>query len=626
MIRAHVEAWLHASIVFAVIVGCGPKVVHKPGEEWLNAVEFEGNKSIADSDLRAGLALRRLQGQGTAPDPYLVVVDGQRVKGEYMRRGFFEVDVRSRVERRGDATTVFYTIQEGPRATTRVMITGLPADQPDLLRRAREALKLEDGAYFNYEPYELAKEKMLGIIENAGYAKAELDAHVIVDRVKHEAIIHLAYDVGPKCKFGEISIVGVDEDLEGAARARLAIKTGATYSSAAIAESQRNLYDMRRFSTVRMLPDKSKGDVVDIRISLASSTHNELTLGGGFGADPVVYEVRARTGYTILAWPSPLTDTSIDLRPAYATLRDGSGYEPRIRAMGKVRRIDLFRPFVIGEIEGGYNYLTVEAYTSYGPNARLGIETPIVFKQLRVQGGWSIERLAFRNITPLLDPLQRMELGLSGPERIGQFYEALTLDLRDNPIEPRRGAYAEVRVDQGTPFAGGALTFFRVTPELRGFIPVPRSPAVVATRVRFGRIYGDVPVTERYFSGGATTQRGFGERRLAPFVRGVVGDQVEEVPIGGASLFESNVELRSRLTTIRGMGLGGVVFLDGANVVNQGEAGLMDLNWAAGLGLRLFTLVGAIRLDVGYRLNRTGPGNPDAGSHYAFHLSIGEAY
>jgi outer membrane translocation and assembly module TamA len=52
----------------------------------------------------------------------------------------------------------------------------------------------------------------------------------------------------------------------------------------------------------------------------------------------------------------------------------------------------------------------------------------------------------------------------------------------------------------------------------------------------------------------------------------------------------------------------------------------MNLHWAAGLGLRLFTIVGAVRADVGYRLNRTGYGEPDPGSHFAFHLSIGEAY
>jgi len=69
------------------------------------------------------------------------------------------------------------------------------------------------------------------------------------------------------------------------------------------------------------------------------------------------------------------------------------------------------------------------------------------------------------------------------------------------------------------------------------------------------------------------------------------------------------------------------VFLDGADVTSQvSQLDLGNLNWAAGGGLRLFTIVGAIRFDVGYRLNRTGPLEPEPNSHYAFHLSIGEAF
>lgn len=627
VIRAHAGAWVHASIVFVALAGCGGKPVHRPGEEWLNKIEIEGNKSIKAKDLRAGLALRRVQKQGGAPDPYLVVVDGQRIKGQYLRQGFLEVDVRSRVERHGDATSVFYTIQEGPRAKTRVMITGIPDGEEDLRARIRDTLPLEDGEHFEYEPYDEAKEKLLGVVEDAGYAKAELDAHVIVDRVNHEAVVHLKFELGPKCTFGEVHVLGVDRQLEQAVRARVAFVPGEVYSSAKIAETQRNLYDMRRFSTVRVLPDKKDGSVVGVRISLARSATNELSLGGGVGMDPITYEVRGRTGYTILAWPAPLMDFNIDLRPAYAMLRDERTYEPRIRAMARLRRIDLFRPFISGEVEGGYNYLTVEAYTSYGPRARLGLESPVVYRQLHVRAGWEIESLDFRNITPLIDPTLQMQLGLDGTQRIGQYSQAVTLDLRDNPIEPTLGAYAELRVDEGTPYAGGNLSFYRLTPELRTYLPIPRTGVVLAARARHGNIWGDVPVTERYFSGGATTQRGFPERRLAPTLIGFDDGDMKEVPIGGATLFESNFELRSRLTTVKGMRLGGVAFLDGADVVDQGQSiDYLNLHWAAGLGLRLFTIVGPVRADVGYRLNRTGPGEPDAGSRFAFHLSIGEAF
>jgi outer membrane translocation and assembly module TamA len=364
-----------------------------------------------------------------------------------------------------------------------------------------------------------------------------------------------------------------------------------------------------------------------VRISVSRSARNELVAGGGVGMDPATYEVRARTGYTILDYPFPLFDTSVDLRPAYAMLRDGSGYQPRVRALATLRRMDMFHPFITGEVQGGYNYLTVEAYTSYGPLARVGVESPLIWKQLHGRVGWSIERLDFRGISEAIDPMTQMQLGLDSTERVGMYTQSLALDLRDNPIEPTFGLYSEVRVDEGTPAAGGQLSFFRVTPELRGYLPVPSLPIVLAARARGGRMTGDIPVTERYFSGGSTTQRGFAERRLAPTITGMVGDSTRSVPIGGTELFESNVEMRSRIGKVRGMGVGGVVFLDGGDVVDEGDnVNLGNLHWAAGVGLRLFTVVGAIRADLGYRLNRTGPGEPEPGSHYAFHLSIGEAY
>jgi outer membrane protein assembly factor BamA len=616
-------------VCLGLAAGCGPKVVHHPGEEWLETIKIEGNKSIKTKDLTAGLALRRIQKQGASPDPYLVVVDGKRIEGEYIRRGFLEVDVRSRVERHGDKTSVTYTVAEGPRARTRVLITGIPTNDPDLtVQKIRDALPIKEGQPFSYAPYDEAKERMLGMIEDAGYAHAELNAHVISDRANHEAIIHLEYHVGPKCTFGTITVTGADGTLADAVRARVAIEPGQTYSAAAIAETQRRIYDMRRFSMVRVLPAKdSNGKTIDVTISLARSTRNELVTGGGLGMDPATYEIRARTGYTITSWPFPLTDFSVDLRPAYAMLRDGNEYEPRIRAMAKLRRIDLFRPFITGEIEGGYNYLTVEAYTSYGPRARVGLHSPLGWRALQARVGWEIESLDFRHISPLIDETLQMQLGLDQTQRVGQYSQALSLDLRDNPIEPTLGAYAELRVDEGTPAAGGSLSFFRVTPELRGFLSTPLLPVILAARARYGRIYGDLPATERYFSGGSTTQRGFSERRLAPSLTGEVDGSTRTVPYGGAELFESNVELRTRIGKVKGMGVGGVAFLDGADVVDTDtHVDVSNLHWAAGLGLRLFTLVGAVRADVGYRLNRTGPMDPAPGDKFAFHLSIGEAF
>ncbi|HEX3758017.1 MAG TPA: BamA/TamA family outer membrane protein, partial [Kofleriaceae bacterium] len=227
-------------------------------------------------------------------------------------------------------------------------------------------------------------------------------------------------------------------------------------------------------------------------------------------------------------------------------------------------------------------------------------------------------------------------LGLDQSERLGVYEQALAVDLRDQPLEPRLGAYGELHTTEGTSLAGGAFNYFEAIGDVRGFVPLP-ARIVLAGRARFGGIWGDIPVTERLFSGGAISQRGFSERRLAPFVHGTTFDAqgnqtgTSYVPYGGGGLFETSVEARVPVTTFRTMPVGFVTFLDGGDVTETpGELDLGHLNWAVGGGLRLVTAIGPVRFDVGYRLNRTKPTldnrNPDPGQSIAYHLTIGEAF
>ncbi|MBV8756689.1 MAG: BamA/TamA family outer membrane protein [Deltaproteobacteria bacterium] len=628
MAHAHVAARALAFILIFSACGHSPPPRH-PGEEYLAAIEFEGNKAIKSKDLRTGLALHRVQSQGSAPDPYLVTVDADRLKGQYLRAGFLEVDVHSRVERHGDAVTVIYKIDEGPRAITKLEISGLPPNDPQITEnKVRNFIPLKDGDPFTYDPYDKAKEPMLGVAEDAGYAHAKLNAKVVVDRVNHQAIVQLTYDLGPKCHFGKIVIQGVqDSDLRDSVRARLEFNEGDEYSAKAIEKSQTNLYALKRFSTVRILPDKSDGDTVDIHVSLSPASAHELSLGGGFGIDPATYEVRGRVGYSQIGWPLPLYRFDFDGRPAYAVLRDGSGYEPRVRAIATLTRMDLFAPYVNGVVEGGFDYMVLETWTEFGPRGKLAMNSPLWTDHFKGEVGWEIQQFQFSHVNTLIDPTLEHMLMLDQTERNGAFEQSLKLDYRDNPVEPHLGVYSELRVAEGGPYAAGALTYTEVVPEVRGYVPVPNSGVVIAARARYGAIFGQVPVSERFFGGGSSSNRGFSERRLSPTVAGMTSLGYLTEPIGGGAMFDSSLELRSQLTEIRKIGIGGVAFLDAGDVtMTPADLNLGHLNYALGAGLRAFTVVGAVRFDFGYRLNRTGPMDPEPGSHYAFHLSLGEAF
>ena len=93
---------------------------------------------------------------------------------------------------------------------------------------------------------------------------------------------------------------------------------------------------------------------------------------------------------------------------------------------------------------------------------------------------------------------------------------------------------------------------------------------------------------------------------------------IECQSLGGRSLFEMSLELRARATET----LGGVVFVDSGSVF---EASLPDfdqnLRTGAGAGLRYFSPIGPLRLDVGVPINSRS--SDDA---FQIYVSVGQAF
>jgi outer membrane translocation and assembly module TamA len=104
----------------------------------------------------------------------------------------------------------------------------------------------------------------------------------------------------------------------------------------------------------------------------------------------------------------------------------------------------------------------------------------------------------------------------------------------------------------------------------------------------------DLPIEERFFAGGATTVRGYRERRLGPL-------DAKGNPVGGNALVVLNVEWRFPVWRW----LGGAIFFDtGAVTARVSDLSIDELRSGVGAGIRLTTPVGPLRLDVGYPLDR----------------------
>jgi translocation and assembly module TamA len=189
----------------------------------------------------------------------------------------------------------------------------------------------------------------------------------------------------------------------------------------------------------------------------------------------------------------------------------------------------------------------------------------------------------------------------------------LVSDTRDNKLDPTTGW----RLSFG---AEPAYNFHDNTSFLigRGQASVYKSidasdHFVVAGRVGAASIIGstteNIPASMRLYGGGSGSVRGFAYRSLGPRLNGEV--------VGGRSLLEGSAELRWRATKDIGL----VAFLDAASVSAEYLPELDDIQTGAGVGLRYYTSLGPIRLDVAWPLTD----NSDL-ADVAMYVGIGQAF
>jgi outer membrane protein assembly factor BamA len=614
----------------------------KPGDYLAHLkLQTVGKEVVDPTDILPRLGLTAVAAREGSIDEYQLQLDTQRISGVYQKLGYFAVDVKTKVDKLDkaypDATTLVFIVTPGPRATVHLEFFGLPANVP--FSKVRDVVPLKEGASFDYDAYDATKQPLLELLMDNGYAHARVEGTVIADRAHAKATLRFVADPGPPSTFGEIQIQGVtDPMLVAALRARLKWETGEPFSHKAIISTQNAIYGLGMFGSVRVEPSADDlSPVVPVKISVTPVTKNEASAGGGFAIEPEAYAPRGRFTWTRHGVLTPLTTSVLDLRPEYAFETQTCSHvyffwtckrDFRGRVVETLTQQDLFVPDVRGDLEGGADYLVYEAYSKLGAHVRLGLTKPWFDKKLELRVGWQYQVNGFPETN--VDPTTVQRLGILNVNYIGTYSSTLVLDLRDSPISPHFGLYAEVKAAVGTRYALGEYDYLQLTPEVRGFLPLGKD-YVLAARSRFGTITGDVPATERYFGGGTSSMRGFSSRQLSPFVRSTT-DPFPNVPIGGAGLLELSAELRiPSYFNFLGFPISSVVFLDGGDVTFAAdELDPKNLHWATGFGLRVVTPVGPVGLDIAYRLNRTEHDaamlNPDAGHHVNWLLAVGEAF
>ena len=608
---------------------------------FIRAGGIQGTKAIDEDELTSGLDQHPPEGwlfpTYATYDPLQLTLDRQRIQSYYKDRGYFSARVvETQVTPHEDGVRVAFIVEEGPpfllqalRFTRSATVGGDVATQVGLIV----------GERFVYSAFEAIKTRMTAALVRQGYAHATVRGEVVVIEPKQSVEVTIDVDPGPLVRFGDISI-DPGPLPEASIRARLSFKTGDLYDPALIAQSEGRLYELGMVGVVSFyLPTEGRPEVMDVRVEIRPGSRNELRMGFGLARQAPNYQMRLRIGYLRREVFDPLVSLSSEVRPALIYRPGDRTLSVGVEWNARLSHEDLFVPRLTGAFEVQYNLRQYEAFSTLGPVFRLLFDRPFLSDRFRLSIAAAGALLGFPRIEDVIPTDSYPSIGLPacGAECIADgsstglsllFLEpAVTYDGRDDPVLPSIGGYARLQLEIGRTLNAPGDTWLRATPDVRGYVPLGTRRVVLAGRVRLGAklLAGPpIPITQRYFGGGSESQRGFTIRQLSPFFG--TGDAA--VPVGGEALFELSTEVRMQLVKFLGMWLGLVVFVDAADVgTDFGDLDFLKPHVATGSGLRLYTPIGPLRFDVGYRLNRVAAGiEPGGSDRLALHLSLGEAF
>ncbi|BCX10216.1 MAG: hypothetical protein KatS3mg066_4075 [Fischerella sp.] len=167
---------------------------------------------------------------------------------------------------------------------------------------------------------------------------------------------------------------------------------------------------------------------------------------------------------------------------------------------------------------------------------------------------------------------------------------AAVRDKRDNALQPTRGSFFRLGLEQSVPVGLGNIFMSKVRGSYSYYLPVrftnfTKGAQTIAFNVQGGTILGDVPPYEAFTLGGSNSVRGYEEGALA----------------SSSSFLQATVEYRFPVFSV----VSGALFFDAAtDLGTETEAGdLLDKSgsgYGYGLGVRVQSPLGPIRIDYGF--------------------------
>jgi outer membrane protein assembly factor BamA len=626
-------------------------------------------------------------------DPYVLQSDLQRIERYYRARGYYQARVRAArvVQVNPKLVRVYVTVEEGdPVLVGEIRALGiqeLPARTRKRVERALAGSGLAPGRRFDEDNFAAAEWHIRRALEDAAYAYATVTRSAEVDLPHHRADVTFAVTPDRPATFGAVAIQGLGSLPEGPVRRALHLRRGAWYSASAIETAQQALLDLGVFSSVAIHAEREDPPPpersVPLTVEVTPAKLRSLAVGGGVELDLIKTDLHGAVQWSDQNFLGGMRRFEIALRPGFVLyptrlpeLQRPEHYLPEEWLHAQLRQPGFPEARTDAYLRGDFNIYPLILSPNVDPSApvvgyreargAIGVDRP--WRKLYADLGFDVQLnqpFTYVGQTSGLQPIFFTYIDF-----------LTTLDFRDNRIRPHKGFYLGNEFQIAPGYLLGDARDFRVQPQARVYLPIRH--ATLAVRATTGLVFpanysppptrapsGAAPGTPVYgewvrdlqlvyfrgfFSGGPSSNRGYplygvGPHGQVPFLTPTIATQQFRnecvagaatfdaarcaLPLGGLTLWEASAELRYPLSTA----FEEATFCDASDV----EVGTAMYRWrthlSCGVGLRYETPVGAIRLDVGYRLPglNPGPDDPDypgdiVGLPVGVSFGIGEAY
>jgi translocation and assembly module TamA len=513
---------------------------------------------------------------------------------------------------------------------------------------AEKSLQLETGAPAVAADVLAAGDRLLTALEDQGYAFAKVDTPIAYEDPPNRVLdVQFHVETGDPVKLGEIRIRGLKKMKESVVRKRLLVHTGEPYGASKIEAARKDLLALGVFSSVSVRLG-TKADTegrVPVTFNARERAGHAVSVSGAYSSDLGGSTGVSWTKRNVSGKADSLTLSATAINLGGGTSSNGIGYDVNGKYLiPDWKQRDQSLQVAVGAIRQFLDAYDQTAYTGSATVSRkinnlltisagLGIEQEHINQHECGIGRCNEDTSVEPSCIPIEPPLAPDAPNQPPPCNERFSYTLLSLPItallnttgQDSPLaDATHGMRVSLSVTPTFSFGHPSTRFFITQGtgslyfDLKN-IGLNNTPgrSILALRALAGLAVGasqfSLPPDQRFYAGGSGTIRGYRYQAVGPLFDN--GN-----PIGGTAINAGSVELRQRI----GMNFGTAVFLDAGNVSQNLSPFNGQLKTGAGVGLRYYTPIGPIRLDVAVPLQRRSGPNPD--DAFEIYIGLGQAF